>query len=68
MKNPKYKRKIYLQDTPREEAVMSCYAIFPERKVETILSTESLGRVTATPVFAKMSSPIIMLRPWMELR
>ena len=58
MKNPKYERKIYLQDTPREEAVQELLRNFnPERQVETIPSRKALGRVTAAPVFAKMSSP-----------
>ncbi len=58
MKHSKYKRKIYLQDTPREEALQELLTNFhPERQIETILSTEALGRVTAAPVYAKMSSP-----------
>ena len=58
MKNPKYERKIYLQDTPREEAVQELLRNFnPERQVEMIPSRKALGRVTAAPVFAKMSSP-----------
>src|SRR4051794_31391934 len=58
MNKSNYKRKIYLQDTPREEALNELLRHFSyERKMETILSTESLGRVTAQPVFAKMSSP-----------
>ena len=53
-----YKRKIYLQDTPRQEALAHILNNFsPERKIESISSTESLGRVTALPVFANMSSP-----------
>ena len=40
MKNPKYERKVYLQDTPREEAVQELLRNFnPERQVETIPST-----------------------------
>ena len=58
MKNPKYERKVYLQDTPREEAVQELLRNFnPERQVEMIPSRKALGRVTAAPVFAKMSSP-----------
>jgi putative molybdopterin biosynthesis protein len=58
MNKSNYKRKIYLQDTPREEALNDLLRHFSyERKTEVIPSTESLGRVTAQPVFAKMSSP-----------
>ena len=58
MKKPKYERKVYLQDTPREEAVQELLRNFnPERQVEMIPSRKALGRVTAAPVFAKMSSP-----------
>jgi putative molybdopterin biosynthesis protein len=58
MKQAKYKRKIYLQDTPREEAVKELLRNFnPDVKVETIPSTGALGRITAAPVFAKMSNP-----------
>jgi len=54
----KYKRKIYLQDTPRQEALDELLRAFStERRTETIFSTEALGRVTAYPVFAKMSNP-----------
>ena len=58
MDKTKYKRKIYLQDTPRQEALAHVLNNFsPKRKIEKIPSTESLGRVTALPIFAKMSSP-----------
>jgi len=58
MDKSNYKRKIYLQDTPRQEALHELLDHFsPDRQIENILSTESLGRVTAQPVFAKMSSP-----------
>src|SRR6476659_10694092 len=58
MDKSKYKRKIYLQDTPRQEALEHLLNnFFPERKIEQIASTESLGRVTALPIFANMSSP-----------
>ncbi len=58
MKKAKYERIIYLQDTPRDEALQELLRNFnPERQVETILSTQALGRVTAVPIFAKMSNP-----------
>ena len=58
MKKAKYERIIYLQDTPRDEALQELLRNFnPERQVETIPSTQALGRVTAVPIFAKMSNP-----------
>lgn len=58
MKKAKYERKIYLKDTPRAEALNRLLHQFsPERRVEMIRSTDALGRVTAEPVFAKMSNP-----------
>lgn len=58
MKKAKYERIIYLQDTPREEALQELLRNFhPERQVEMIPSTQALGRVTAAPIFAKMSNP-----------
>lgn len=58
MSKHKYKRKIYLQDTPREEALASLLnCLSNERETEMIASTEALGRVTAEPIFAKMSNP-----------
>lgn len=53
-----YKRKIYLEDKPRQEALQELLDHFSfERETETIKSTELLGRITAEPIFAKMSNP-----------
>lgn len=51
-------RKIYLEDTPlqiAQEKYLPSFQFFPEK--EKIPVTESLGRVTAEPVFAKVSMP-----------
>ncbi len=58
MDQNKYKRKIYLQDKPREEAKRELLAAFdlPFEK-EWIPAAEALGRVTAEPIFASTSMP-----------
>jgi putative molybdopterin biosynthesis protein len=56
MKN--YKRKIYLEDKPRlaaKEEILKAMHLTPEK--ETIPTTHSLGRVTAEPIFARVSMP-----------
>jgi len=51
-------RKIYLEDTPLREAQQQLVeAVMFERKVEWIPTQEALGRVTAEPVFARVSMP-----------
>lgn len=51
-------RKIYLEDTPLYEAQEKYFSLFNfQPKIEKIPVTESLGRVTAEPVFAKVSMP-----------
>jgi putative molybdopterin biosynthesis protein len=51
-------RKIYLEDTPLQEAQRELLdKITFERKAEWISTREALGRVTADPVFAKVSMP-----------
>ncbi|KAB2332446.1 molybdopterin biosynthesis protein [Bacillus mesophilum] len=53
-----YKRKIYLENKPRQEAQYEMLANFqPKRKVEWIPSMSALGRITAEPVFAQSSMP-----------
>jgi putative molybdopterin biosynthesis protein len=53
-----YKRKIYLQDKPRQEALREILTHFePVRKVERVDSTSALGRITAEAIFAKVSMP-----------
>jgi putative molybdopterin biosynthesis protein len=58
MEQNRYKRKIYLQDKPREEAKRELLAAFqlPVEK-EIIQATEALGRSTAEPIFANSSMP-----------
>lgn len=54
----KYKRKIYLQDKPRKVAVEEILSHFnPNREMESINSSEALGRITAEPIFALHSMP-----------
>ncbi|MFV9510082.1 molybdopterin biosynthesis protein [Tepidibacillus sp. LV47] len=51
-------RKIYLEDTPLHEAQEKYFKLFQfQPKVEMIPTTESLGRITAEPIFAKVSNP-----------
>jgi putative molybdopterin biosynthesis protein len=53
-----YKRKIYLQDKPRQEALHEILTHFePQRQIEWMDSHKSLGRITAEPIFAKVSMP-----------
>lgn len=53
-----YKRKVYLEDEPRSEARQQMLSQFqPKRKTEWIESSNSLGRVTAEPIFANSSMP-----------
>ncbi|PLR96572.1 molybdopterin biosynthesis protein [Bacillus sp. T33-2] len=58
MDHKKYKRKIYLEDKPREDAKNELLAAFelPLEK-EIVHVRTSLGRVTAEPVFAATSMP-----------
>lgn len=51
-------RKIYLEDTPLQDAQREFLEkITFERKVEIVRTSEALGRVTAEPVYAKVSMP-----------
>ncbi|MDF2961667.1 MAG: molybdopterin molybdenumtransferase [Paenibacillus sp.] len=51
-------RKIYLEDTPLQDAQRDfLQRITFERKVELVRTGDALGRVTAEPVFAKVSMP-----------
>ena len=57
------KHKIYLENTPLEEAIEKWTNKLIENKLskplkgEQIKVIDSLGRITAEPVFAKLSSP-----------
>lgn len=58
MVEERYKRKIYLQDKPREEAKQELLAAFDlPFDTENIPTTAALGRVTAAPIFAGISVP-----------
>lgn len=51
-------RKVYLSNTPRQEALDKFLAgVDIPRRLETIAVKEALGRVTAEPVFARLSMP-----------
>ena len=51
-------RKVYLSNTPRREALEKFLAgVNIPRRMETAPVAEALGRVTAEPVFAKLSMP-----------
>ncbi|MBU8914939.1 molybdopterin biosynthesis protein [Bacillus sp. FJAT-29953] len=53
-----YKRKIYLEDKPRFEArdeILAAFEVTPEK--ELIPTVDALGRVTAEPIFAPVSTP-----------
>ncbi|PLR85531.1 molybdopterin biosynthesis protein [Bacillus sp. V33-4] len=57
-KHNNYKRKIYLQNTPREQAKKELLDKYePDRLTEYVKSADSLGRVTAEPIFARFSMP-----------
>ncbi len=51
-------RKVYLSNTPRQEALDNFLAgVDIPRRLETIPVREALGRVTAEPLFARLSMP-----------
>ena len=53
-----FKRKIYLEDKPRAQAreeILAAQNVTPEK--EEILTMDALGRVTAEPIFARVSMP-----------
>jgi len=58
MDEKRYKRKIYLEDKPRAEAlqeILDYASLSPE--TELIPISDALGRITAEPVFANVSMP-----------
>ncbi len=58
MEAKKYNRKIYLEDKPRLEAKAELLTAFDlPRQTEIIPTVDSLGRVSAEPIFAKVSMP-----------
>ncbi|MEH7155424.1 molybdopterin biosynthesis protein [Neobacillus drentensis] len=53
-----FKRKIYLEDKPRAQAreeILEAFRLTPEK--EEISTITALGRVTAEPIFARVSMP-----------
>ncbi len=51
-------RKVYLSNTPRQEALEKFLAgVNLPRSTETVPVAEALGRVTAEPVYARLSMP-----------
>ncbi|MBT2696942.1 molybdopterin biosynthesis protein [Bacillus sp. ISL-40] len=53
-----FKRKIYLEDKPRAQAreeILAAHVLTPEK--EEISTINALGRVTAEPIFARVSMP-----------
>jgi putative molybdopterin biosynthesis protein len=53
-----YKRKIYLEDKPRllaRDEILEAFKLTPDQ--ESIPVSEALGRVTAEPIFARVSMP-----------
>ncbi|WP_066056982.1 molybdopterin biosynthesis protein [Robertmurraya korlensis] len=58
MVSKQYKRKIYLEDKRRAEALTELLEKFPpKRKIEKVQSSAALGRVTAVPIYARSSMP-----------
>lgn len=58
MKDKRYRRKIYLEDKPRARALQELLGAFTfERVSENIATTDALGRITAVPIYAKLSQP-----------
>jgi putative molybdopterin biosynthesis protein len=58
MDQKRYKRKIYLEDKPRSEAKREILENFQlPLGIDLIPTTDALGRVTAEPIFAKVSMP-----------
>ncbi|WP_245680504.1 molybdopterin biosynthesis protein [Bacillus marinisedimentorum] len=58
MNSKHYKRKIYLEDKPRAQARDELLNAFMfDRQIEHIPAREALGRVTAEPIYARLSMP-----------
>lgn len=58
MEQKNYRRKIYLEDKPRSQAreeLLAASGLTPE--IEWLPASVALGRVTASPIFAKLSMP-----------
>ncbi len=58
MNSKHYKRKIYLEDKPRRQARDELLDAFTfDRQTEYIPAREALSRVTAEPIYARLSMP-----------
>ncbi|MEH7272069.1 molybdopterin biosynthesis protein [Neobacillus vireti] len=58
MSQKRYKRKIYLEDKPRSEAKREILEAFQlPLEIEMIPTSDALGRVSAEPIFANVSTP-----------
>lgn len=58
MKDKRYGRKIYLEDKPRSQALQELLDAFTfERVIEKVPTPEALGRITAAPIYARLSQP-----------
>lgn len=58
MVKKKYNRKVYLEDKPRIKAKEELLANFsPQRKMEVLPCSQTLGRITAEPIYAAISMP-----------
>ncbi|WP_416151574.1 molybdopterin biosynthesis protein [Salipaludibacillus sp. HK11] len=54
----KRERTIYLEDTPRQDALDQCFQLLDFKEtVETIPTQEAVGRITAEPIYANASNP-----------
>ncbi|WP_034726563.1 molybdopterin biosynthesis protein [Calidifontibacillus oryziterrae] len=58
MQDNRYRRQIYLEDKPKQQALTELLNAFEfDRKIEYIPTAESLGRITALPIYANLSQP-----------
>lgn len=54
----KRERTIYLEDTPRQEALEQCFRLIDFKNTKEKIETQkSVGRITAEPIFAQASNP-----------
>jgi len=54
----KRERTIYLEDTPRQEALEQCFQLIDfKNTTEKIDTQKSVGRITADPIYAQASNP-----------
>jgi putative molybdopterin biosynthesis protein len=54
----KRERTIYLEDTPRQEALEQCVSLIDFKNTTEVIDTQnSVGRITAEPIYAEASNP-----------